>query len=582
MAERMTPQVPIHPLKRIALTCSGGGYRAAAFHLGAMAYLHRVRYGGEPLLHNVKAISTVSGGTISGVIYAQRKQKGESFEEIYRFIMHRLRSFDLIREGLEKLNDPSKWRNEGKRKNLINAFAEIYDEKYTEGATFEVFKDMSASHLDDVMFNATEFSNGIIFRFQNGGHFGNNYFPVRRPTIWEVKLADMIAASSCFTGGFEPIEWPGDFLHPHSPGIEKIRDGSGSTGLMDGGIYDNQGIDSILLAEKRVRTDPYDLIIVSDVTSPYMTPFKFLQPEHDGQGRSWHHWTYRSVIAKVDGMYKSLRRTLVIVAALALLLPLLVMYGNHVLTGVGLTLAALALVAYLMVGKVKKRVGQWTKAGRDYVVSKLQDQIPVEDLQVLNASDTTFRFIEPLVVDRVRSLITLMSSVFLKTVRRLVYGRLYESDRHAYRRVSNLIRELTQMDYEAQLARNQNNRGFYQNLEGCDPILVGDYAHVIGPNIKKVAEEAASFGTTLWFSQDEKLNNMLDYLVASGACSMCFNLLIYLTEIKHTPDIGYDAIDQTIRDQLDQVYEQCMTDWLRFKQEPKFLVHEMANHGAGF
>jgi hypothetical protein len=56
------PQIPQKPLERIALTCSGGGYRAASYHLGAMAYLHRLHFDNKPLLDNVKLISTVSGG----------------------------------------------------------------------------------------------------------------------------------------------------------------------------------------------------------------------------------------------------------------------------------------------------------------------------------------------------------------------------------------------------------------------------------------------------------------------------------------------------------------------------------------
>ncbi|MBK8504575.1 MAG: hypothetical protein IPL46_21635 [Saprospiraceae bacterium] len=61
----MSGKIPDQPFGRIALCCSGGGYRAASFHLGAMSYLQKLRFAGRPLLENVKAISTVSGGTIT-------------------------------------------------------------------------------------------------------------------------------------------------------------------------------------------------------------------------------------------------------------------------------------------------------------------------------------------------------------------------------------------------------------------------------------------------------------------------------------------------------------------------------------
>ena len=51
--------------KRIGLALSGGGYRAAVFHLGVLSYMAE-----NDLLENVTHISTVSGGSIvMGLIY---------------------------------------------------------------------------------------------------------------------------------------------------------------------------------------------------------------------------------------------------------------------------------------------------------------------------------------------------------------------------------------------------------------------------------------------------------------------------------------------------------------------------------
>ena len=89
---------PTHPFNKIALSFSGGGYRAASFHLGTMSYLNRLNWGGTPLLNQVKMISTVSGGTIPGVIYALQKQEDTTFEEIYHFLLDRLENLDLLQE----------------------------------------------------------------------------------------------------------------------------------------------------------------------------------------------------------------------------------------------------------------------------------------------------------------------------------------------------------------------------------------------------------------------------------------------------------------------------------------------------
>src|SRR5437870_2795881 len=50
--------------KRLGLALSGGGYRAAAFHLGLMDVLDE-----EGILEKVSVLSTVSGGSIIGAIY---------------------------------------------------------------------------------------------------------------------------------------------------------------------------------------------------------------------------------------------------------------------------------------------------------------------------------------------------------------------------------------------------------------------------------------------------------------------------------------------------------------------------------
>ena len=54
----------------IALTLSGGGYRASIFHIGVLSYLYHLRLSdGTRLLDHITVMSTVSGGTITGMLY---------------------------------------------------------------------------------------------------------------------------------------------------------------------------------------------------------------------------------------------------------------------------------------------------------------------------------------------------------------------------------------------------------------------------------------------------------------------------------------------------------------------------------
>ena len=88
------------PFHEIALCLSGGGYRAAGFHLGAMSYLNRLKVKDGRLIERVKAISTVSGGTIIGAYYTLCDAQGKSFSTFYDGFRDFMNQHDLIKESL--------------------------------------------------------------------------------------------------------------------------------------------------------------------------------------------------------------------------------------------------------------------------------------------------------------------------------------------------------------------------------------------------------------------------------------------------------------------------------------------------
>jgi predicted acylesterase/phospholipase RssA len=575
-----TPQIPERPLEKIALSCSGGGYRAASFHLGAMAYLNRLQYNSKPLLENVKMISTVSGGTFTGVVYALHKQQNKSFEEIYHFMFDQLKNLDLVKLGLQKLNPNGKWDNTHKRKNLINAFAELYDEHFTGGATLAAFDSMN-SHLEAVAFNSTEFNNAINFRFRNKntGIIGNKFNRVPTHIAGEIKLADTIAASSCFPVGFEPIMWPTDFVYDNAGMLKKNLDTLKPAGLMDGGIYDNQGIDSILLYKKSDL--PYfDLIIISDVTSPYMDVFK-QAPEKPKTGLRT--MTVKEFGQKIKHYNQLVNWVMLALIALFALLPILKGYINHWLTGlslgISLTLLTFWSIKLWAVGSARKAIRQKMENLRDWVKNKKLD-FYYERLSLLKIEELSIHRVEPLLTDRLNSLLSLLLDVFLKVVRRLNYKMLYENDKWQYRRMSNLIRELTEEDFTKpgkqpnKPTDNQISEEISQS-QLVTKTLAGTYKQVVGDNIKKIAEEVSEFGTTLWFTENEQLDDMLGKLIATGQFTMCYNMLEYIETLMYTPGNGYDNLDNTMKNTLKEIHEKCLQDWERFKQEPLFLLQEM-------
>jgi len=65
--------------EKIGLSLSGGGYRAAAYHLGTFKKLKEMG-----ILDKIDVMSTVSGGSIIGATYGLYGHDFDEFEKIMR------------------------------------------------------------------------------------------------------------------------------------------------------------------------------------------------------------------------------------------------------------------------------------------------------------------------------------------------------------------------------------------------------------------------------------------------------------------------------------------------------------------
>ncbi|MDW3190918.1 MAG: patatin-like phospholipase family protein [Cytophagales bacterium] len=290
-----------------SLSLSGGGFRASAYSHGAFLLLQEL-----DLLKNVHILSSVSGGSITASMYSIY---GDEFSEFSKRLDDVHQKDQLIRRAYDVIEN-HEIKVPSQRENIITAFAEVYDQDLFERTTFgALWTDRKPDHLKDVIINSTEFKNGTCFRFQyGGGRNGNKHFTIPRKLAKQIRMADILAASSCFPGAFEPLSLPKDFrmdkevsqqisdkielrtsrqahkIPPGHPEAQKLatalqeeeKANSNKTGqkkenppsrqvdelaLMDGGIYDNQGIESVLLANKRDREDKTDMMIIVDVSS---------------------------------------------------------------------------------------------------------------------------------------------------------------------------------------------------------------------------------------------------------------------------------------------------------------------------
>src|SRR5689334_17155566 len=184
--EDVSPRWKAQPFDEIALALSGGGYRAAAFHLGTLDVLHRLG-----LLQSVRVLSTVSGGTLTGLKYALAVTQGSSFEEFYTEFYNFLAETNVIGEALAGLHPPSDSPFAGQMPSLIRSAAQAYaSPKMLGDKTFGVILNDQTSHLREASFNATEFRTANYFRFQRsaspGARIGNGNLIVKR------EVAEMI------------------------------------------------------------------------------------------------------------------------------------------------------------------------------------------------------------------------------------------------------------------------------------------------------------------------------------------------------------------------------------------------------
>ena len=254
----------------IALSLSGGGFRAATYHLGLLSYLNRLQAAdGRSLLAHVNTLSTISGGSLTGLwmILCQSQGKDDSLmlRQLHDLLLHG----DLIgRASREFLC------GESTNHSLIREMVKIYDEEIFHGATFgDLMDKIDTISLEDFSANATEFNNAIEFRFQvsrkqttagggtSRGVIGNSKYQLSEAVARQILLAEVFAASSCFPGGFEPLFFPRDFQLNDNPANAEYLSGKEPVALMDGGVVDNQGIEPVNLIRKR---KDIDLFIISD------------------------------------------------------------------------------------------------------------------------------------------------------------------------------------------------------------------------------------------------------------------------------------------------------------------------------
>lgn len=225
---RQEPEPPSDGRPGIALTLSGGGFRATLAGLGVMRFLADAE-----LLADVRWVSAVSGGSVAAglLAVAMPDLRSSSFsqeavdEVLLKPFVDRVSSEALKTRLLREI-----WKVIGP-KTRTELLAEELDSLFLHGLLLE--------ELDPevrFIFNAANTSTGVRFGFER--EVVGDYVIGQIPTAGtRLRLSTAVAASAAVPGPFPPLTPKGLPAFPCQAG-RKVR-------LVDGGAYDNMGLEPV-------------------------------------------------------------------------------------------------------------------------------------------------------------------------------------------------------------------------------------------------------------------------------------------------------------------------------------------------
>lgn len=246
---------------KIGLALSGGGMRAAIFHLGLLG-----RLASDDLLGQVTFVSTVSGGSLgTGLVYSLSGKRWPASQEFLGTVAPRARRLmtrtDLQVDAILRLPRRPQHLLYGRAKVLAESIEKLWG---VEGLVNELPDEPRW------VINATAYESGKNWRFMRKrmGDYTLNHTP--EPAF---PLASAMAASAAFpiligplvlrTKAFAWSRFTGESRHATLPIESRVP----SVHLWDGGVYDNLGVEPLFKSGGRYR-DEYNFLIVSDASTP--------------------------------------------------------------------------------------------------------------------------------------------------------------------------------------------------------------------------------------------------------------------------------------------------------------------------
>lgn len=224
----------------MALSLSGGGYRAALFHLGALRRLNELG-----LLTQIDTFSAVSGGSITAAFVADVARRRWSDRgsvvadwptleaEVRKLCRTNIRTAAILQRLL-----PWNWgRPESSVRHLIGRYRQFITRlRLTELPTHPRF-----------VFCATDMAYGVNWVFSRD-RVGSYMAGHLAPAADRFSVAEAVGASSCFPPVFAPLPIdcePGDLGGGRDDDEARRPARIRGLRLSDGGLYDNLGLEPV-------------------------------------------------------------------------------------------------------------------------------------------------------------------------------------------------------------------------------------------------------------------------------------------------------------------------------------------------
>jgi NTE family protein len=238
-----------------ALALSGGGFRATLFHCGALLRLNELG-----LLAQIERLSSVSGGAIIAGLLALKWAKLQFTKQADGRVVAANLEAEVIAPAQRfcglSIDVPAILCGAANpMTTAADELARLYAEHLFGTATMQ-----DLMQKPQFVFNATNIQTGRLVRIRKDYLADHMIGQYARPTV---SLARAVAASSAFPPVLSPIIFemnPADLVPGSLGRFGKDENYNTRLPLMDGGAYDNLGLETI---------DSFSTVLCSDAGAPF-------------------------------------------------------------------------------------------------------------------------------------------------------------------------------------------------------------------------------------------------------------------------------------------------------------------------